>query len=211
MGRGGERSSYGGGGRGGDSEGRDSNGKIHPALLTSRIKGCRTPEQLGDLIEAHDFDYIHVVAALGSLTRMQQSPASQTLIKLTALVRTNMGRMKARELANTLHALAKLGHYDAPLVAALLVRAGEKLPDFKMQELCSTAWAVGKLKHLDTAFMAAVQRRAGEMLARDEVDAAGLCNLVWGAASIGHHDEAFTGALLRSAERQLRSFTPQVR
>ena len=102
MGRGGERSSYGGGGRGGDSEGRDSNGKIHPALLTSHIKGCRTPEQLGDLIETHDFDYIHVVVALGSLTRMQQGPSSLTLTKLTALVRTNMGRMKARELANTL-------------------------------------------------------------------------------------------------------------
>ena len=76
MGKEGERS-YGGGGRDGDSSGgRDSNGKIHSAPLTSRIKGYRTPEQLGDLIEAHDFDYpyIHVVAALGSLTRMQQSP-----------------------------------------------------------------------------------------------------------------------------------------
>ena len=69
---------------------------------TSHIKGCRTPEQLGDLIETHDFDYIHVVATLGSLTRMQQGLSSLTLTKLTALVRTNMGRMKARELANTL-------------------------------------------------------------------------------------------------------------
>ncbi|KAG1677590.1 hypothetical protein FOA52_014488 [Chlamydomonas sp. UWO 241] len=67
-----------------------------------------------------------------------------------------------QNLANTVWALATLGHYDGAFMAALLKAATPQLRTFNPQNVSNTLWALAVLGHIDDAFMAApLQQAAG--------------------------------------------------
>jgi hypothetical protein len=111
------------------------------------------------------------------------------------------------DVANTVWAIATLGHADDASVAALLKVAAPQLCDFKPQDVANTVWAIATLGHADDAFVAALLKVAEPQLRNFKPQT--LANTVWALATLGHADDSFVAALLKVAEPQLRNFNPQ--
>ncbi|KAG1680959.1 hypothetical protein FOA52_009918 [Chlamydomonas sp. UWO 241] len=116
-------------------------------------------------------------------------------------------RFKAQNQANTVWALATMGHVDAAFVGALLHVATPQLLGFRPQELASIVWALGMMAHLDVAFMVALVEAAGPQLSI--LSPQDLANTASALAKLGHSNAAFMGALLEVATPLMCSFTPK--
>ncbi|KAG1679153.1 hypothetical protein FOA52_000508 [Chlamydomonas sp. UWO 241] len=118
-----------------------------------------------------------------------------------------LSSFNSQDLANTVWALATLGHNDAAFMGALLVVVERKLPNFKPQALANTAWALATLGHRDATFMGALLVVAKPKLASFTVQ--DLANTVWALSTLGYNDTAVMGALLVAAKPKLTSFNAQ--
>ncbi|KAG1673218.1 hypothetical protein FOA52_013098 [Chlamydomonas sp. UWO 241] len=108
----------------------------------------------------------------------------------------------SQHLANTVWALATLGHADADFMAALLKAATPQLRKFTPQALANTAWALATLDHADGAFMASLLK-AAKLQLRDFTPQA-LANTAWALAVLDHADNALMAALLQQAAGMVR-------
>jgi hypothetical protein len=178
--------------------------------LTSRITRCETAGQLFAVAarQGQEFNFIHASAAVTKLAKLPLgAPGSmQGVSHLLRLAKAHLPEMQARELANTLWAVSKLGVEEPALVAELVSRARPKLHAFKPQELANTLWALAKLDHVDSAFTGALVQAATDQLC--SFDPQGLANTARALATLGHVDPVFMGALLHTGKPQLRRFKP---
>ncbi|KAG1673210.1 hypothetical protein FOA52_013090 [Chlamydomonas sp. UWO 241] len=197
-------------GRGASS---DQGAKMSPGHLTSCIKGCTSSDELLSLVEQHGqvFNQIHCATILSHAAQLVARhrcviPRSG-IERMVQLAQERLPAMGAQALANSAHALAKLGHKDDVFMAALLKAADPQLRDFIPQHLANTAWALATLGHADGDLMAALMKAAKPQL-RDFTPQE-LANTVWALGTLGHADADFMAALLEAAKPQLRDFTPQ--
>ena len=85
----------------------------------------------------------------------------------------------SRELANTLWALARMGHNPGEtFMSAFLYRAEEELPSFNSQDLANTLWALARMGHNPgEMFMSAFLDRAETEL--PSFNSQSLTNILW--------------------------------
>jgi len=68
--------------------------------------------------------------------------------------------MKARHLANTVWAFARLSLASAPLLNSISAASRRLIQDFRPQELASTAWSFAALRVRDLPILAAIASSA---------------------------------------------------
>ena len=212
-----------GGGRGPSPRHRGGgSGRPSPALLTSYIKKAWTVEALFETCSAHQasFNHIHVSACwnkLGQLARAAErgwpeahAQALQLLMQHTTRTVSTSSEIRARELANIAHGVAKSGvrSADAESLMAALARSMERrLGDCNPQELANTAWAFAKAGHPDPALFTAVagaaERRLGSFNAQE------LTNTAWAFATAGQTNEQLFVELAQAVGQRLGDFNTQ--
>ncbi|KAG1667903.1 hypothetical protein FOA52_013664 [Chlamydomonas sp. UWO 241] len=126
---------------------------------------------------------------------------------LLSLARERLPQMPARQLANTLWAVSKLGVDDPMFVDALIGESRDKLTSFDAQALANTATALAKLGHVDTAFMQVMLETASSKLS--SFTSQNLANLLWAVAKVRNRDDNFVSLLLAEAKPWLSTFKPQ--
>jgi hypothetical protein len=123
-------------------------------VITRNITNCRTIAQLEGMYQRYkqQLNPIHVGALLSKLAKLatQQgmvveanSRAQQLLAQLVPLFSTQLQHMGPRVLANSVWALAKLGHVpDQLLVNSLWLSLVPAIPHMLPQQLSSLLWAL---------------------------------------------------------------------
>ena len=211
-----------GGGRGKGSGGGSSSSPS-PALLTANLKNAQSLDELFQHVANHEalFNHIHLSAcwnAIGHLAQADRRPwfdahaaALEALVARTTATVAASAEIRARELANIAHGVAKSGRGGAvgALMAALARAIERRVADCNAQELANVAWAFAKAGVLDGALFAALARAAERHLRNEMFKAQELANTAWGFATAGHADAALFAALARSIERRLGDFSVQ--
>ena len=197
-------------GRGGFGRGRGGGGGgggPSPALLTSYIKKAFTLQALFETCSQHceRFNHIHLSACwntLGHLTRateqpqeaqawaQQHSAALHLLLKRTSKVVSSSSEVRARELANIAHGVAKSGvcsgggEEAVALMGAVAVTAQPLVVHCNAQELANLAWAFAKAQQQTPALFNAIADQA--MLHLKSFKPQEVSNLVWAYATARH-------------------------
>jgi hypothetical protein len=128
-------------------------------LLVTQIKCCTTEAEVLVLVEEHHlsgtFTAVHAAAALHHAACLSTSMSMRAKVfkKLVAVARPYIKEMKPRQLANSVWALAKLGHTDAGFMDEALQAAKPQLHSFDTQEVAMMRRAMITLGHVDTVFM----------------------------------------------------------
>ena len=192
-----------------------------PALVTSYIKQAWTVDALFQTCSAHGsgFNHIHLSACwnkLGHLVRdaelhwyEEHAGELEALVERTRRTVSTSTQIRARELANIAHGVAKSGRGGAlgALMAALATPLTSRAAECNTQELANVAWAFAKAGHPDPTLFAALARAAEGHLGA--FNAQELANTAWGFATIGHADAPLFASLARVAEERLADFSPQ--
>ena len=207
-----------GGGRGGGGGGGPS-----PALLTANIKNARTLEELLGHCTAHrsKLNHIHLSAAWNSIGHKSGNLSPdwwrahddelRSLASHTAKVVSESSEVRAREIANIAHGVAKSGRGgDLTDLMDALARAVEKrASDCNAQELANVSWAFAKADHCaDVALFDALSKAT--LAKASACNSQELTNLAWAFATAGRtQDEALFASLAKAVEHTLASFTSQ--
>lgn len=192
-----------------------------PALLTANIKNARTMEELFEKVNAHVrlFNHIHLSACWNSIGHLAASAghgwvhmhaaAVESLVAHTMHTVKNGSEIRARELANIAHGLAKCGHGGAmsSLMAALARPIELRSAEANEQELANAAWAFAKVGQHDGELFAALARAAAPRLGTFKGQE--LANISWAFATAGLSEASLFAALARVIERRLADFTVQ--
>ena len=165
-------------------------------------------------------NHIHLSACWSVLGRLEKAAGRRWFIDyatpLESLTKRTLqmvsradSEVRARELANMAHGVAKSGQASAmgPLLAALATSIRQRLSECNSQELANVAWAFAKSGQVDVALFAAVARAAERCL--DGFNAQELANMAWAFATAGQSDPRLFTVLARAAERRLEGFSPQ--
>ena len=196
-------------------------GPAGPAMVTSYIKQAWTVDALFHTCSTHGsgFNHIHLSACwnkLGHLARdagqqwfQEYAGALESLVQHTICTISTSTEIRARELANIAHGVAKSGRGGAlsALMEALARSIVSRAGDCNTQELANVAWAFAKAGQPDTELFAALAREAERHLGA--FNAQELANTAWAFATIGHPDAQLFAALARVAEQRLGDFSPQ--
>ena len=145
--------------------------------------------------------------SLNALAKLERDDDPGLVSALITRGHAELRTFTEQALANTIWAMATLGHQDPAFTTALLVEARNKLPTFNEQNLANTIWAMAKLGNQDPAFTSALLVEAGNKL--PTFNEQNLANTIWAMAKLGHQDPAFTNALLVEARNKLPAFNAQ--
>ena len=214
---------YGKGKGKGAGKGIGGKGAPSPQLLTANIKNAQTLEELFRTVAAYEgsFNHIHLSACWNSLGH-QVRAASVTwhqehaltlasLVRHTTRIVSSSSEIRARELANIAHGVAKSGRGSemGELMTALARSIERRVGDCNAQELANTAWAFAKVGQLDAVLFAALARAAERHM--DSFKAQELANTAWAFATAGVSAGPLSlfVALARAAERRLADFNVQ--
>ncbi|KAK3238973.1 hypothetical protein CYMTET_51060 [Cymbomonas tetramitiformis] len=144
----------------------------------------------------------------------QHAEALDLLMQHTALTVSASTEIRARELANIAHGVAKSGSTMGKsggtmgtLMTALARSVEGRLGDCKAQELANIAWAFAKAGQSDDELFGALARVAEGYM--DHFNAQEIANTAWAFATAGHSDVELFKALARVAEQQLPNFNMQ--
>eukprot|EP00955_Chlamydomonas_euryale_P025029 263561-Chlamydomonas_euryale.AAC.1 len=173
--------------------------------------GFSTPavEQLLRLVQHHmpQMEGRQLANSLWAVAKLRVKVDIVLLHSFLNTMRSKLDGFDPQNFANTLWAMATLGHVDAAFTNALLQAAKPKLDSFKPQELVNTLWAMATLGHADVAFTNALLKAAELKL--DMFNSQDFANTLWAMATLGHADVEFTNVLLKAAKPKLGTFTPQ--
>ena len=140
-----------------------------PSSSTANIKNAKTLEEIFRFVAKYEphLNHIHLSAFwnnLGHLSRSSEkswldehAKVLESLAKRTAHVVSSSTEIRARELANIVHGVAKSGQGTTmdELMSALATSIGQRLSDCNAQELANIAWAFAKAGKLDGTFCSA--------------------------------------------------------
>ena len=205
-------------------------GQPSPALLTANIKKAWNMEELFHTTTKHEslMNHIHLSAAWNSVGRLSRNAERNWFTThvdaLEALVERSIDtvsdfqkstQIRARELANIAHGVAKSGgggKKSGDLMKALARSIVRKLFECNAQELANTAWAFAKADYLDDQLFAQLAR-AVQALLESQGDTAfnsqEITNTAWAFATASHRDDALFFRLARAAESRLDDFNSQ--
>ena len=192
-----------------------------PALLTSLIKKAWTIEALFHTCSSFEsrLNHIHLSACwntLGHLARdaspswfEEHAKALDSLVQHTMKTVSSSAEIRAREVANIAHGVAKSGRGSAmaPLMGTLAGTMICRLDGCNAQELANTAWAFAKAGYVDQQLFTCLAQVSVKHL--DSFNAQELANTAWAFATAGHSDAQLFEALARVAARRLGQFNTQ--
>ena len=201
--------------------GRGSGSAPSPALLTANVKNSQTLDELFRTVRLHLglFNHIHLSACWNTVGNLAATGGPcwwevhqqvlESLVQHTQATVTTSPDVRARELANIAHGVAKSGRGGA--MGGLLESLGRALAtrwaDCNSQELANVAWAFAKTEQgtpeVYTSLGRAALRRLGSFREQE------LASLVWAFATAGHHDQELLTALAAAVEKKLGGFTVQ--
>ena len=223
----GGRKGRGGKGKGSSGRGKGSGGgsssSPSPALLTANLKNAQSLDELFQHVASHEalFNHIHLSAcwnAIGHLAQADRRPwfdahaaALEALVARTTSTVAASGEIRARELANIAHGVAKSGRGGAvgALMAALARAIERRVADCNAQELANVAWAFAKAGVLDGALFAALARAAERHLRNEMFKAQELANVAWSFATADLDAPRLYASLATSATPRLAQFSAQ--
>eukprot|EP00962_Isochrysis_galbana_P001836 scaffold473_cov104-Isochrysis_galbana.AAC.8 len=190
-----------------------------PRTLNQRIVKLTDPLDVLRLYDeyGHAYDEINLATTWSRLGRAHGRSRSLILSQdgkcLHALRERSMqgaGRWKARHLANTAHALAKL-HIRSEgwkgLWRVLAAASLRGLSKFDPQGLANTAWAFATAGHATPALLDAIAAEAAPRVG--EFTEQGLGNTAWAFATAGHAAPALLDAIAAEAAPRVGEFKPQ--
>ncbi len=196
--------------------------------ITKELMGSASVAQLAAVFTEHraELDEVNLSATLTRAARLvkqqhrgRSTPEARALIASALRDATpRLGSFTAQGLANSAHALASVGEFDAPFFEALAAEARQpgRLAAFNRQELANTAWAFGRLaKQLGRGdqppylrpLLAAVMEAAQPKLA--EFEPQHISNTLLALAWAGVYDAGFVMAAIDAARKLLPQFEPQ--
>ena len=191
-----------------------------PALITSYIKKAWSLDALFRTYCIHKgrFNHIHLSACWSALGKLSASNAAalqrhasafESLVQHTTQAVETSAQIRARELANIAHGVAKSGRACSMdvLMQALAVSIRQRVSEANAQELANTAWAFAKAGQLDAQLSGALARAAERRI--DEFKAQEISNMAWAYATAGCSDALLFEALARAVEQHLESFSAQ--
>ena len=213
----------GSGGKGkGKGGGRGKGDAPSPMYITSNIKNAYDFDNLFATVlkyESH-FDHIHLSACWNSLGHLaargsdrswfqQHATALESLVQRTVDTVSTSSRIRARELANIAHGVAKSGQGSTmgPLMTALASSIAWHAGDAKPQELANTAWAFATAGHPAPEMYDALAKAATPYMS--EFNPQELANIAWAFATAAHSAPALFDAVAAVAAPRLAEFTEQ--
>ena len=212
----------------GRGRGRGGGSGPSPALLTANVKNSKSIEELFRHVHSHVklFNHIHLSACWSTIGTMAASSPTwyvehaqvlESLVQHTQSVVSTSPDVRARELANIAHGVAKSGRGGAMggLFAALAAALGSRWEECNAQELANAAWAFAKAEQGTSEVYAALARAARDQRRLASFKEQELASLVWAFATMASStlDCAADGELLRAlaatVERRLAGFSVQ--
>lgn len=150
--------------------------------------------------KAPELDEVHFVTAIHRLAKHSVSPASKSDPQMVWLLQQLQGRlesMKARHLANTAWAFARLTFASAPLRQSISSASRRLISDFRPPELASTAWSYAAMRYKDWPLISAIASAARPLIS--EFDPQGLSGTAWSIAQIGYMHEPLLAAIAEAS------------
>ena len=215
---------------GGGGRGRGSGSGPSPALLTANVKNSKSFEELFRHVRLHVqmFNHVHLSACwttMGNMAAASPSPSwylehaqvLESLVQHTQTVVSTSSEVRARELANIAHGVAKSGRGGAmgPLFAALAGALASRWEECNAQELANAAWAFAKAEQGTPEVYAALAQAAREQRRLSSFKEQELASLVWAFATMagptldGAADGEMLHALASTVQRRLAGFSVQ--
>ncbi|KAK9908644.1 hypothetical protein WJX75_000861 [Coccomyxa subellipsoidea] len=165
------------------------------------------------------FDHINISTAMHRLAKVsyrskvplavvQEHPMYPHLLAVL-LKKITVGKMRARQLANTLWAFGKLGHDAEDLVDALLYQLQRThIVTWQEQEISNVVWAMATLSRSDERMLDRMARDALRRGMSAFVPQA-VSNMVWGFAVLEYNNNAFMLAVAEYFVMDLSHFATQ--
>jgi hypothetical protein len=154
---------------------------------------CSSAVEVCKLIVAREaeFNNVNVVTALRTVQQSRRDGVPRQLVEqalhaLEAAALRTIDAFEAREVASTLHIMAKT-HYrpgDPSLVPALEGRAESLAGTFKAQDVANTLWAYAKMERRPGAVLMRVLEGQAEAVV-DMFNAQEVANTLWAYATMG--------------------------
>ncbi|KAG1658035.1 hypothetical protein FOA52_014347 [Chlamydomonas sp. UWO 241] len=160
---------------------------LSPGRSPTTSPAASPADQLVDLIclSGHMFNYIHCSALLSTLARLPRGGTTHASVsELLLLAKPLLPFFPAHNLANTVWALAKLGHSDAGFIGDLLEKAQSELRRFNPQNLANIAWALAKMEYSAAGFMSNLLKEGGLQL--PSFKPLELSSMMWALGTMGH-------------------------
>ena len=214
----------------GGGRGRGGGSGPSPALLTANVKNSKSFEELFRHVRAHVklLNHISLSACWTTLGNMAAASATpswylehaavlELLVQQTQSVVSTSSEVRARELANIAHGVAKSGRGGAMggLFAALAAALASRWEECNAQELANAAWAFAKAEQGTPEVYAALARAAREPRRLSSFKEQELASLVWAFATLagptldGAADRELLQALAATVQRRLAGFSVQ--
>jgi hypothetical protein len=192
---------------------------LGPRALNQRLKEIMGPldvlrqfNDYGDL-----YDEVNIATTWSKLGRARgrslgliRSHDGERLYALRDRTLQEADSWKARSLANTAHALAKLQlHSDGwrGLWAVLAAASHRELNAFNPQELVNAAWAFVTADHAAPALLDAIAAKAAPRVG--EFNSQDFANTAWAFATAGHAAPALFDEIAAAAAPRVGEFTSQ--
>jgi len=164
---------------------------------TEKIQRCRSVRELAEFVTEYGgrFSHVNLNAAWMIMARLPPGDEDGVLAAaLQPLTRKLLGKMVARQVANTLHSTATLHTAGRPRAGAEVVqqlasrslevlRSTLKVP-FDAQNIANTMWALGKLDAKVSPELAKVMQVRAIKIA-PTFTGQNVANLMWGLATSG--------------------------
>ncbi|KDD74265.1 hypothetical protein H632_c1446p0, partial [Helicosporidium sp. ATCC 50920] len=150
--------------------------------------------RLADPALAAEFSRQHLSNLMWALATLEQAVDRKLLAQLGAALAERAALCNAQEASNSVWAFAKMGHYCAPLMAAMARETRERISEFSPQNLANAVWGVAKLSYRDDALMRAAAERALSL--RGELSLQHVSNLAWAFATLDLREGEFVRRLV---------------
>ncbi|DBA96718.1 TPA: hypothetical protein ACH3X1_015560 [Trebouxia sp. C0004] len=197
---------------------RDSAGVPVYIRVNKRITASKAIDEVLELVRtsAADFDAVCMATALHKMASLDADPQQYKLLgdrpeltRLKDMILKHAERFSARNIANTLWALAKMMHNPGDaFLNSLGVEAGKKVTDFNAQNHANTVWAFATLGHNPGTDVLRVMAKDAEGKV-GKFTAQNMSNTLLAYAKLEHHPGHLMEVMAAEALRKLDTFTPQ--
>ncbi|CAL8462328.1 g1861 [Coccomyxa elongata] len=186
--------------------------------INKRITAAQSAEAVMSVVQQDldKFDAVCMATALHTLASMRASTQQysalferQEVLRLMHVIGTRLSDFTARNLSNSLWALAKMGHNPGEaMLNAMAAEVAKKLGGCNAQNLANIAWSYATLSHNPgEELLEAIAVEAEKKLA--EFSPQNISNLLYAFAKLEYKPSAFLEQASQAAVPILTNFTPQ--
>ncbi|BDA46187.1 probable RAP domain-containing protein, chloroplastic [Coccomyxa sp. Obi] len=186
--------------------------------INKRITAAQSAEAVMSVVQQDldKFDAVCMATALHTLASMRASAQQysalferQEVLRLMHVIGTRLSEFTARNLSNSLWALAKMGHNPGEaMLNAMAAEVAKKFGGCNAQNLANIAWSYATLSHNPgEELLEAIAVQAEKKLA--EFSPQNISNLLYAFAKLEYKPNAFLEQASQAAVPILTNFTPQ--